>query len=85
MCVLIFIDIFWLLIMGFVWEHDEKDTEYWKELTTLHSLVRCGVWGEVLLSCAILGLLFWDYKQTYGKYLNPLDLKYEKSDPMLNY
>ena len=25
MLILILIDIFWLLIIGFVWEHDEKD------------------------------------------------------------
>ena len=27
MLILILIDIFWLLIIGFVWEHDEKDNE----------------------------------------------------------
>ena len=85
--ILILIDIFWLIIMGLVWTHDENDSEYWKELSTLHYIVRYGVWGEPLLSCAITGILFYEYKQTYGSYLNPLDLNYESknNDPILNY
>ena len=72
--------------MGFVWEHDEKESEYWKELTSLHNLVTYGVWGEVLLSCAIEVLLFLDYKDNYGKYLNPLQFDYENknNNPMMN-
>ena len=85
--ILILIDIFWLIIMGLVWTHDENDSEYWKELSTLHYIVRYGVWGELLLSCTITGILFYEYKQTYGSYLNPLDLNYESknNDPILNY
>ena len=74
--------------MSFVWEHDEaNDSEYWKELTTLHGLIRYGVYGEIILSCVIIGILFIDYKQIYGKNLNPLDLNYESKniDPMINY
>ena len=84
--ILVFIDIFWLIIMGFVWSHDKDDSEYWKELSTLHSLVRWGVWGELILSCVIIGLLFIDYKERYGNFLNPLSLNYEnkKNDPMMN-
>ena len=84
--ILVFIDIFWLIIMGFVWTHDKDDSEYWKELSTLHSLVRWGVWAELLLSCGIIGLLFFDYKESYGSYLNPLSLNYDnkKNDPMIN-
>jgi len=84
--ILVFIDIFWLIIMGFVWSHDKDDSEYWKELSTLHSLVRWGVWGELILSCVIIGLLFIDYKESYGNFLNPLSLNYEnkKNDPMMN-
>ena len=72
--------------MGFVWSHDKDDSEYWKELSTLHSLVRWGVWGELILSCVIIGLLFIDYKESYGNFLNPLSLNYEnkKNDPMMN-
>ena len=72
--------------MGFVWSHDKDDSEYWKELSTLHSLVRWGVWGELILSCVIIGLLFIDYKESYGSYLNPLSLNYDnkKNDPMIN-
>ena len=83
--ILVLIDIFWLLIMRFVWSHDNDDSEYWKELTTMHSLVRFGVWGELLLSCIIIGILFFDYKQVYGKNLNPLDLNYESKidEPMI--
>ena len=84
--ILIFIDIFWLIIMGFVWSHYYNDSEYWKELSTLHNLIKYGVWGELLLSCAITSILFLDYKQIYGSYLNPLDLNYESknNDPILN-
>ena len=74
--------------MSFVWEHDEaNDSEYWKELTNLHGLIRYGVYGELILSCVIIGILFIDYKQIYGKNLNPLDLNYESKniDPMINY
>ena len=71
---------------AFVWSHDNDDTEYWKGLTTLHSLVTYGVYGEIILSCIIIGLLFLDYKQTYGNNLNPLNLNYEnKKDEMMNY
>ena len=72
--------------MGFVWSHDDNDSEYWKELSTLHNLIKYGVWGELLLSCAITSILFLDYKQIYGSYLNPLDLNYESknNDPILN-
>ena len=85
--ILILIDIFWLLIMSFVWEHDNEDSEYWKELTSLHGLIKICVWGELLLSCAIICLLFLDYKEIYGKNLNPLDLNYESknNDAMINF
>jgi hypothetical protein len=66
--------------MGFVWSHDKDDSEYWNELSTLHSLVRYGVWAELLLSCSIIGLLFVDYKQSYGNYLNPISLNYENKN-----
>ena len=81
------IDVFWLLIMSFVWSHDDSDSEYWKELTTMHGLVKLGVWGELLLSCAIIVILFLDYKQVYGKNLNPIDFNYESKndDPMINF
>ena len=84
MLILILIDIFWLLIIGFVWEHDEKDNEYWKELSGLHSLVRYGVIGELLLSCTIVILLFLDYRQVYGKLLNPLDFNYQNKNDEKN-
>ncbi len=73
--------------MKFVWSHDNNDSEYWKELSTMHSLVRWGVWGELLLSCSIIVILFIDYKEVYGKNLNPIDLNYENksNDPMINY
>ena len=73
--------------MSFVWSHYDSDSEYWKELTTIHSLVKLGVWGELLLSCAIIVILFWDYKQVYGKNLNPIDFNYESKndDPMINF
>ena len=73
--------------MSFVWSHDDSDSEYWKELTTIHSLVKLGVWGELLLSCAIIVILFWDYKQVYGKNLNPIDFNYESKndEPMINF
>ena len=73
--------------MGFVWEHDNKDSEYWKELITLHSLIKYCVWGELLLSFGIICLLFIDYRETYGKNLNPIDFNYEnkKTEPMINF
>ena len=84
--VLVFIDLFWLIIMSFVWSHDENDTQYWKGLTTLHKWIRYGVYGEIILSGTIICLLFLDYKQTYGNNLNPLNLNYEsKKDDMMNY
>ena len=85
--VLVLIDVFWLLIMSFVWSHDDSDSEYWKELTTLHGLVKFGVWGELLLSSAIIVILFFDYKEAYGKIINPLDFNYESKndDPMINF
>ena len=72
--------------MNFAWEHDNEDSEYWKELSNLHGIIKYGVWGELLLSCTIVILLFLDYKEIYGKNLNPLDLNYESKnvEPMLN-
>ena len=63
--------------MSFVWSHDENDTEYWSALSTLHGLVRYAVFGEIILTCTIIVLLFIDYKQTYGNNLNPLNLNYD--------
>ena len=85
--ILILIDIFWLIIMSFVWEHDNEDSEYWKELSNLHGIIKYGVWGELLLSCVIVVILFLDYKEIYGKNLNPLDLNYESknNDPIINF
>ena len=85
--ILILIDIFWLIIMSFVWEHDNEDSEYWKELSNLHGIIKYGVWGELLLSFAIVVILFLDYKEIYGKNLNPLDLNYESknNDPIINF
>ena len=86
--ILTFIDVFWLLVMSFVWSHDDKnDTEYWAGLSTLHSLIKYVVFGEIALSATIIGLLFIDYKQTYGNNLNPLSLSYENksNEPMINY
>ena len=65
--------------MSFVWSHDDKeDTEYWKGLTTLHGLIKYSVYGEIIISCGIICLLFVDYKQTYGNNLNPLNLNYAR-------
>ena len=85
--ILVLIDIFWIIIMSFIWSHNENDSEYWKELTTMHSLVKFGVWGELLLSCTIIVILFVDYKQVYGKNLNPIDLNYEtkNDESMINF
>ena len=74
---LVFIDLFWLIVISFVWSHGPNDTEYWNGLSTLHILIRYGVYGEIILSCIILCLLFLDYKQTYGNNLNPFNLNYE--------
>ena len=73
--------------MSFVWEHDNEDSEYWKELSNLHGIIKYGVWGELLLSFAIVVILFLDYKEIYGKNLNPLDLNYESknNDPIINF
>ena len=73
--------------MSFVWSHGKDDTEYWSGLSTLHSLIRYAVYGEIILSAVIVGLLFLDYKQTYGNNLNPLNLNYEnkKDEQMLNF
>ena len=85
--ILLFIDLFWLLVMRFVWSHDEDDTDYWKGLASLHGLIRYVVYGEILLTLCIIGLLFFDYKQTYGNNLNPLNLNYDnkRDDQMMNY
>ena len=85
--ILLFIDVFWVIVINFVWSHDKNDTEYWAGLSTLHSLIKFAVYGEALLTAIIIGLLFLDYKQTYGNNLNPLSLSYENknSDQILNY
>ena len=85
--ILLFIDVFWVIVINFVWSHDKNDTEYWAGLSTLHSLIKFAVYGEALLTATIIGLLFLDYKQTYGNNLNPLSLSYENknSDQILNY
>ena len=85
--ILLFIDVFWVIVINFVWSHDKNDTEYWAGLSTLHSLIKYAVYGEALLTAIIIGLLFLDYKQTYGNNLNPLSLSYENknSDQILNY
>ena len=85
--ILLFIDVFWVIVINFIWSHDKNDTEYWAGLSTLHSLIKFAVYGEALLTGIIIGLLFLDYKQTYGNNLNPLSLSYENknSDQILNY
>ena len=85
--ILVFIDLFWLLIMGFVWSHDKDESEYWKGLSTLHSLIRFAVYGETLLTAVIIGLLFLDYKDTYKVNLNPLNFNYDNknNEQMMNY
>ena len=85
--ILLFIDLFWLLVMRFVWSHDKDDTDYWKGLVTLHGLIRYVVYGEILLTLSIIGLLFFDYKQTYGNNLNPLNLNYnnKRDEQIMNY
>ena len=81
--ILLFIDVFWVIVINFVWSHDKNDTEYWAGLSTLHSLIKYVVFGEIALSATIIGLLFIDYKQTYGNNLNPLSLSYSRSPPMV--
>ena len=73
--------------MAFVWSHGEDDTEYWGALSTLHGLIRYAFYWEIILSCIIIGLLFVDYKQTYGNNLNPLNLNYDnkRDEQMMNY
>jgi hypothetical protein len=85
--ILVFIDLFWLLIMGFVWSHDKDESEYWKGLSTLHSLIRYAVYGETILTAFIIGLLFLDYKDTYKVNLNPLNFNYDNknNEQMMNY
>ena len=87
MIILLFIDLFWVLIINFVWSHDKDDNDYWAGLSTLHSLIKFSVYGEMILSATIIGLLFVDYKQTYGNNLNPLSLSYENknNEQMMNY
>ena len=84
---LLFIDLFWLLIISFVWSHDKDDTEYWAGLSTLHSIIKYAVYGEIALTVTIIVILFLDYKQTYGNNLNPLNLNYDnkKDEQILNY
>ena len=84
MIILLFIDLFWVLIINFVWSHDK---DYWAGLSTLHSIIKFSVYGEMILSATIIGLLFVDYKQTYGNNLNPLSLSYENknNEQMMNY
>ena len=85
--ILVFIDLFWILIMRFVWSHDKDDSEYWKGLSTLHSLIRYGVYGELIISATIICLLFLDYKDRYRVNLNPLNFNYENksNEQMMNY
>ena len=87
MIILLFIDLFWVLVINFVWSHDKDDNDYWASLSTLHSLIKFSVYGEMILSATIIGLLFVDYKQTYGNNLNPLSLSYENknNEHMINY
>ena len=79
------IDIFWIFIIRGVWEHNEKDTEFWGSLSFIHTLVKIGAYIEIILSLTIVGILFVDYKQTYNTVLNPLNFKYNddsKNAPM---
>ena len=82
------IDVFWIFLIGGVWEHNEKDTEFWGSLSLIHTLVKVGAYVEIILSLTIVGILFVDYKQTYNTVLNPLNFKYNdvsKNGPMMNY
>ena len=85
--ILVFIDLFWLIVMGFVWSHDKDDSEYWKGLSTLHSIIRFGVYGEVIISITIMCLLFLDYKDSYRVNLNPLNFNNDNksNEQMMNY
>ena len=73
--------------MSFVWSHDKNDNQYWAGLSTLHSIIKFIVFGEIALTAAIIGILFIDYKQTYGNNLNPLNLNYDNkaNEQMMNY
>ena len=84
---LIIIDIFWLFIISAIWEHNDKDTEFWGSLSFIHSLVKLGAYLEIIISVVTVAILFIDYKQTYNTILNPLNFKYseDKNLSMMNY
>ena len=84
--VLVIIDIVWLFIMSFVWTHENNDSDYWKGLSTMHSMVRCAVYGELILSTSIIGILFYYYYQRFKVRLNPLDFNYnmKNNEEMMN-
>ena len=73
--------------MSFVWEHGENDSDYWKSLSGMHSLVRYAVYGELLLTLSIIGLLFYYYQVKYSVKLNPLNFNYnlKNNEHIMNY
>lgn len=74
--------------MHFVWRHDKGESEYWAGISGMHSFVWILVYIEILLTGGILGLLFIDYKNTYGNNLNPLSFNYKddrSNEQMMNY
>ena len=64
------------MMMSFVWQHGDGDSDYWKGLSGMHSLIRYGVYVELILSSSIIGILFYYYQATFKVKLKPLDFNY---------
>jgi hypothetical protein len=79
-------DILWIIVMAFVWNHDQdKNTsiKYWASLKVMHSIVYFIAFGELVLKLVIEYFVVKMNKQAMGNYFdvkNLFTLSY-KEDP----
>lgn len=62
---LVIADIIWVSVMSGVWSHDGESSQYWKDLSKIHSFGIIMAYLECLLKLLIVAYLAYDYKQKY--------------------
>ncbi len=82
---MILIDIIWLIIMSFVWNHsqDKKNKiKYWSSIKFIHNIVYYLVFVEIVIKCYIIYFIYSFHKKTYSNtsYLTNLNYNPDSKD-----
>lgn len=56
------IDIIWVVIMSFVWQHNSDDSDYWNSLSWMHKMVYFLAFFEMIAKGIAILLLVKEYK-----------------------